>query len=355
LFSDLDLIVRERDWARAHRLLTEQGFVGEDATPEPPPKIVDQAVVQEQKYWRAGDSLLIEIHYDDILYAGLAARDVEGFWQRARWIDVDGTPVRVMSPEDQLIHLCAHLHYDGAARLNWFSDVALIVRDQGSRLDWQRVVGLARAEEVQVPVYYSLTGVARLLGVHPPAGVLAALRPDRFRRWWHERYLPEAKVLSLDPMPRPALSFYFQPLFKRLLPDLLLMGRRPEKLGYLLRLLAPPRSWLRHYYRLDDGQPVGPHYVLHPLKLLHHYLIEGKTALHYLYLEKRGRRGWAWWCFDPSENARRGESRRDQEVVRGTSAKSHARGKANPGRSGEVRLSGSSSVATSASASPSRR
>ncbi|MFP4436009.1 MAG: hypothetical protein ACLFVO_02075 [Chloroflexaceae bacterium] len=60
----------------------------------------------------------------------------------------------------------------------------------------------------------------------PPAGVLDALRPDPLRRWLHERYMPARKVCSLEPMWRPDFSFYFLPLFKRLLPDLLMMGRR---------------------------------------------------------------------------------------------------------------------------------
>ena len=100
--------------------------------------------------------------------------------------------------------------------------------------------------------------------------MLAALRPDRFRRWFHERYLPEEKVLSLQPMRRPDFSFYFTPFLKRLLPDLLVMGRRSEKLRYLLRLLAPPRDWLTYYYSLDGPTPAWTHYLLHPLKLAYH-------------------------------------------------------------------------------------
>ena len=98
--------------------------------------------------------------------------------------------------------------------------------------------------------------------------------PDPFRRWWHERYLPERRVLSLQPMPRPDFSFYFLPLFKRLLPDLLVMGRRADKLRYLARLLVPPRDWLRSYYGLVAGAPIARHYLLHPLKLAVHYLAE---------------------------------------------------------------------------------
>jgi hypothetical protein len=184
-----------------------------------------------------------------------------------------------LSLEDQLIHLCTHAHYHGYTRLNWFSDIAFIVRDHAAQLDWERLLETVRIEEVQVGVCYTLHFLDRLLGVSAPADVLAALQPDRFRRWWHERYLPEEKVLSLQPMWRPDFSFYFIPLFKRLLPDLLVMGRRGDKLRYLLQLLFPPRTWLRDYYKLGDTSRVAVHYLLHPLKLTYHYLAEVVTVV----------------------------------------------------------------------------
>lgn len=286
-FNDLDLVVRERDWEAMHRFLVGMGFRAQKDLPQPPPKLVPQDVFYEMKYRHAEtgptssavEGLLIEVHYDDLLNAGLASRDVEGFWQRATWTDVDGVQVRVLSLEDQLIHLCAHAHHHGYTRLNWFSDLAFIVRDHAAEIDWERLLQTVQIEEAQVAVYYSLRFLDQLLGVSAPEGVLAALRPDRFRRWFHERYMPEQKVLSLQPMWRPDFSFYFRPFFKRLLPDLLVMGRRREKLQYLRRLPVPPRDWLIHYYSLDSSASIWPHYVLHPLKLGYHLLEEMLTVL----------------------------------------------------------------------------
>jgi hypothetical protein len=269
-FNDLDLVVRERDWGAIHRLLVEMGFRPAKNLPQPPPKLVPQNVLYELQYRHKKTGLVVEAHYEDLLNTGLASRDVEGFWQRATWVDVDGTPIKALSLEDQLIHLCAHAHYHGYTRLNWFSDLAFIVRDHATRLDWEQLLETVRIEEAQVGVYYSLRFLDRLLGVRVPADALAALRPNPFRRWFHERYLPEDKVLSLQPMGRPDFSFYFTPFLKRLLPDLLVMGRRPEKLRCLLRLLAPPRDWLVHYYSLDGSTHVRAHYLLHPLKLAYH-------------------------------------------------------------------------------------
>ena len=282
-FNDLDLIVRERDWAIAHQLMLDIGFRPEIDLPEPPPKLVPEAVAYESRYWHQETSFLVEVHYDDILNAGLAARDAEGFWERAVLISVEGMPVKTLSLEDRLIHLCAHAHYHGYTRLNGFSDIAFIVRDHAAQLNWEQLVKVVRIEEAQVAVYYTLYFLDRLFSIPVPADVLRRLRPDPFRRWWHERYMPQREALSLQPMWRPDFSFYFLPLFKRLLPDLLVMGRRREKLHYLLRLLLPPPAWLRYYYRLNDAEGVALHYLLHPLKLIYHYLTEVATPANWVH------------------------------------------------------------------------
>jgi hypothetical protein len=157
--------------------------------------------------------------------------------------------------------------------------VIMRVRDCGAQLDWARFVATVRAEEAQVGVYYSLLVLRELLGIAAPAWVCDAVRPGPLRRWAHERYMPLAGVLCLQPMWRPDFSFYHLPLFKRMLPDLLVMGRRHEKLRYLARLVCPPPAWLRHYYRLDAHAPLALHYLLHPLKLLYHYATEVPLAL----------------------------------------------------------------------------
>lgn len=273
-FNDLDVIVREQSWSKVYHLLQKLGFKQEENLPHPPPKLIPQLSPYESKYWHAQSGFLVEVHYDDLYNVGLASRDVDGFWRRASKINVENFSVQVPSLEDQLIHACMHAHYHGYTRLNWFSDLAFIVRDHAQQLKWEQVIRTVQIEEAQSGVYYSLFYLERLLGISAPAIVLDAVRPDSLRRWWHERYLPTQQILSLQPMPRPDFSFYFTPLFKRLIPDLLIMGRRREKLDYLLHLIIPPKNWLKKYYNLTNERTLALHYFLHPLKLVGHYLDE---------------------------------------------------------------------------------
>lgn len=297
-FNDLDIVIRERDWHAMHCYLLAVGYIPERNQLHPPPKVMPQEVIYELKYWHPKLKLLLEVHYDDLLNAGLASRDFEGFWQRAMTIDVEGIPVKTLSIEDHLLHVSMHTHYHGYTRLNWFSDIGLLIRRYQDQLDWERLILISEVEEAKVGLYYSLYFVDKLLGITVPAHVLHAVRPDPFRRWWHEYYMPEEKVLSLEPMYRADFSFYFFPLFKRLLPDFLVMGRRRDKLNYLSHLVTPPREWLQHYYGLDDPQQVNRHYLLHPLKLIYHYLAEiarggveresDKTSINDLFANQKG-------------------------------------------------------------------
>jgi hypothetical protein len=103
---------------------------------------------------------------------------------------------------------------------------------------------------------------------------MSALKPDALRLRFHEYYMPTEKILSWQPLSYPVFSFYFIPLLQRLVPDLLVMGRRREKFYYLLRLCFPPAAWLRYYYQIAGHKLVAPHYLLHPAKLIYHYAIE---------------------------------------------------------------------------------
>ncbi len=277
-FSDVDLIAHQRDWRALDDVLLRMGFTPARDALVPMPPLSGADCLYERTYHHPS-GFMLDVHYDDLLNCGLAARDADGFWRRARTIEVEGVPVRTLAPADQFVHLCAHAHYHGYTRLVWLSDLAFLVRDHGDEVDWTQVVDTVRLEETQVPVYYTARLLAAMLCVAVSPEVLAQVRPDRFRRAVHEALMPERDLLALQPMWRPDLSFYFLPLLKRLVPDLLVMGRRRDKLAYLARLLVPPSHWLRRYYSLSPSSPIWPHYILHPLKLAHHYLTELATAV----------------------------------------------------------------------------
>jgi hypothetical protein len=69
------------------------------------------------------------------------------------------------------------------------ADLLFYLRDHSGEIDWDAFLRSVRLEEAQVPVYYSFLLVGQLYGVSPPARSWQ-LKPDRFRRFWSERYMP---------------------------------------------------------------------------------------------------------------------------------------------------------------------
>jgi hypothetical protein len=266
-FNDLDVAVHERDWGTVYRLMDGLGYLPVRPHPTPPPRLVPAAALYHAQYHHRSTGMSVEVHVDDLLQTGLGVRDLDGMWKRSVVLPGPRGGMRTLSYEDQLITLAAHAHYHGLERLKWLADLVFLMRDHGDRLDWERILASVRQEEVQVGVYYGLVYLARLTGIEPPDGVPAALRPDPFRRWLHERLMPDAEVLSLQPMWRPMFSFYPTPLFGRLLPDLLVMGRRADKVRYLARMVVPPKEWLCHYYELEPSRWSWVQRLLHPFKL----------------------------------------------------------------------------------------
>lgn len=263
-FSDLDLLVREGDSRAIDSALHDFGYEIFSYYTESLPRLIP-AVVNDHHtpYTPTGSGLPVEVHWDDVLFDGLVPRGLDDMWRRAVTVPIGGTSqVKALSFEDHLLHLCAHAHHHRFDLLYRVTDLLLYQRDHQSTLDWEAFLQAVRLEEAQVPVYYSFLLVAQLYGVSPPLPVMAELKPGRFRRYWAERYMPWDEVLSFSSTDLLRFSFKSTPWVRSTLMNLLVMGRRKEKLHYLWRLLFPTAAWLKQRYHLPPGRSVLPYYVL---------------------------------------------------------------------------------------------
>jgi len=88
------------------------------------------------------------------------------------------SPFWVLSPTDQLCHLCLHLagsHGFGPG-LRGLHDIGLLVLRAGQHLDWEWLAARAREPGWPLYLYHALQAAASLLGAPVPPGVLARLR-----------------------------------------------------------------------------------------------------------------------------------------------------------------------------------
>lgn len=239
--ADLDVLVRPDQVAPACQALARLGCT----LPDPATVDVQLATAYDVPVILpalAGQSTLLELHWH-LAPRGLFAVDLDLWRARAERFQVAGQPALRFSPEDMLLHLALHMRKHRYVGLRWLCDVAELLRRCDAAgaprpLDWQYVVGGARAAGLTVLLYTSLALAQRLLAAPVAPHLLDSLQPAPWRRNLLQSVLAQDAVLA--PLEREDAGW------TRLAPLEILLIDRPAamaaELGY--RLLPPPEAVL---------------------------------------------------------------------------------------------------------------
>jgi hypothetical protein len=114
LYSDLDLLVRRADFARAETLLSGLGFT-------PAARRDDYA-----RTWTR-DSITLELH-DDVENPLAFDFVIAAAWERAQPAEFEGVPAKLLAPSDELRFLCLHGARHRFERLSHILDLVLAFR-----------------------------------------------------------------------------------------------------------------------------------------------------------------------------------------------------------------------------------
>jgi len=238
---DLDVLVRPDQVAPACQALARIGCT-----------LPDQATVDVQLANAydlpvvlpplAGLATLLELHWN-LAPRGLFALDLDLWRARSEVFALAGQPARRFSPEDMLLHLALHMRKHRYVGLRWLCDVAELLRRFAGPaaprpLDWQYVVGAARAAGLTVLLYTCLTLAQRLLHAPVDLALLARLEPAVWRRKLLQSVLSQEALLA--PLEREDAGW------TRLAPVEILLIDRPAAMARELsyRLLPPPEAVL---------------------------------------------------------------------------------------------------------------
>jgi len=243
VYHDLDVLCRPRDYARLREALLASGHTcapfaaastsdGSHETLAPKPSPIESHSVRA--FYDPSGDVKIEVHFD-LLQLGLLDRHHEEFFREARTLSAGPLEIPVLAPEHRFLHLAVHAQRHCFSRLGWLVDLDLVVRRQGDRLDWERVVRLARDEGVGQVIRHVLATLNRLLGTPspalPPPTLEERLLASCYRCLW-----PVGDVGRADRREHRRLML-FRPdaddLGPGVLYGLVLVGRRREKLQAL--------------------------------------------------------------------------------------------------------------------------
>ena len=164
----LELLVREEDSPRAVRALGSAGWSTRGGTR--PERAAPLALFD------GGNMLCLlrtTLAPDFVVATGEAGE--APFWDAAADVDVNGVPVRALSPTDDLLAaLVTGARAKPIPTIQWIVDAAMILRAP-DQIDWGRLyrIGLARGQGLRLRD--ALEYLQRLLGTFAPPAVQAAL------------------------------------------------------------------------------------------------------------------------------------------------------------------------------------
>lgn len=178
--GDLDLLVPQKDFAAAKRLLAKAGYLPVRSVNPFKEKYgfgyhfinsqkgiwIDLQTNLSQREWAADPSR-----------SGEFRAPIQKIWRRATAGKLQENCAWRMSWEDLLFHLCVHAESHGFEELMQFCDIAAVIQRCGHDLNWAYLVETARASRMEASFYSALRLVHDVWRVSVPAAVLAQLRP----------------------------------------------------------------------------------------------------------------------------------------------------------------------------------
>jgi hypothetical protein len=238
-YTDIDILVGIERHADVAAVCRQLGYEMEEDHGGPSAAHAEAGEsAYETLYVRRNPYARLDIHYDH-LQLGLQPKGSSGVRERSAPWRFQRASARVPGLQDLLLLLVVHLHRHGFNRLIWFKDLDLLLRNQGHTLDWQALSRSLKEEGAETSLAEVLRRLEKLLDTpiptaarklcrRTPGGLLASFL-------W-----PEASLFRLDSRPgswRRAVQFVPWDGARGVLPSLLFMGRRRDKLRALLHRL----------------------------------------------------------------------------------------------------------------------
>lgn len=175
-FEDLDIVLRQRDMAKANKIVTAFGY-----RPKYPWILSADAAASlvpgEYNYRDEPRRMMVELHTERTLRHFPLPPDLDDLASRLVPVSVGGHDLLTFAPEDMLVLLCIHGSKDFWERLSWIADVAEFVQ-ANPQLDWDQCLRRAQAWRAQRMLIVGLALAIRLFNLSLPSEILSRVRAD---------------------------------------------------------------------------------------------------------------------------------------------------------------------------------
>ncbi len=261
-FDDLDIILRQRDMAKANEVM--QGIGYRPRFPWIFESSRSSVIPGEYNYRDEERRLIVELHTEWTLRHFPIRPDLDDLARRLVSVTLSGHEIQTFGPEDMLPILCIHGSKDFWERISWIADISEFVQSH-PKIDWDQVFRRAEALRAGRMLNIGLALAASLLAAPLPDEVSLRVRGDSVAVAVASEIV---KIhLSRESRERDAAARFH---FRRRMVDGTFAGWR-----YSMRLATEPAD--------EDGammqlpRPLAPLYaVLRPLRLLRKYGTSGE-------------------------------------------------------------------------------
>lgn len=240
--GDLDLLVAEDTVTKTADLLHELGWREmRDFSLE----AIHQHHYHLPLFTRNGTNFPVEIHWNVVRPGNINSISPEVLWQQTKTATIAGTEVSVFPAHVQLLHLALHAAYNHqfAFDLRSLCDIAMLISQQQTEIDWDALLEKAAAWGWQRGVYLTLKLI---------------------QEFWSETAVPRHILSQLKPaqIPENLVELAKQQLLwgrgnnKEVSPNFSQLKSSktvPEKLKFIFYFIMPPRSRLSWQYGVSPN------------------------------------------------------------------------------------------------------
>jgi hypothetical protein len=189
-------------------------------------------------------SSLFQIPYYDL--------PVSEIWARSWSCEIVGIGARILSPPDNLLHVCGHAFYSrGRSLLRWVSDAWFII-ERHPDLDWDLLLRAASQSRMTVPLYVTLAYLAESLQARVPTTLLERLGDGVRAADALEREV--AMRGALAAVPGGSIGFVHRITDWR------------ERLCFVCRVLFPSPAYLCTVEQVGRSWLLPLHYIFRPVR-----------------------------------------------------------------------------------------
>ncbi|MEB3829135.1 nucleotidyltransferase domain-containing protein [Phormidium sp. CCY1219] len=271
-FTDIDLLIREKDIEKAKAVLLAQGYGMKIER-------IELTAEQEEKFLRSRDiyhfvreaaypfvhrrkKLVVELHWGIMPKYFSFPLETEAFWNTLQTVTISGQEVPCLSPETTLFVLVGHGTKDCWGQLARIADIAYLIHSH-PELDWDRIQEQARCQRVQRMLGLGLKLASELLGIDLPENIQEKLNRDPSLK----SLVPWVYQQLFDP------QFSSEPDGTQTRFHLQVREHFADRLNYFVQLATTPTTsdWL--LLPLAEF-PRFPYYFLRPYRLVREQIMK---------------------------------------------------------------------------------